>query len=231
MPTPKKNSSDANPISAEQKAYIKKLLQTLKQTYPEAPCALYHHTAFQLLTATILSAQCTDERVNQSTPQLFDKYPTAQELALAKQADVEKIVKPLGFFRAKASNIINMAKQLTEQHAGEVPQELEKLITLSGVGRKTANVLLGTWFNIPSGVVVDTHVKRLTQIWGLTDSTNPEQIEQNLMVQLPKKEWIMFSHRTIHHGRKFCKARNPDCPNCPLLKFCPRFGLKPLADL
>jgi len=197
--------------------------------YPDAECALLHDSPFQLLVATILSAQCTDERVNQATRPLFKKYPAAEELAASRQQDVEKIVRPLGFFRAKATNIRGMAQALVEHHGGEVPQTLEELVELSGVGRKTANVVLGTEFGIPSGVVVDTHVKRISKLLGLTESSNPEIIERELIAILPKKEWIMYSHRLIHHGRQDCIARRPQCRECGLIKNCLRVGLEPLS--
>jgi endonuclease-3 len=203
----------------------------LKKLFPEAECALNHESAFQLLVATILSAQCTDERVNQATPELFRTYPDAAALAKASQEDVERIVKPLGFFRNKAANIRGMAQALVERFHGEIPQDIEELITLPGVGRKTASVVLGTWFGIPSGIVVDTHVKRLTNLLGLTSSENPEIIERDLMAFIPKSEWIEFSHRLIHHGRRTCTARRPQCTECGLLPYCPRTGLKPLEEL
>jgi endonuclease-3 len=159
---------------------------------------------------------------------LFKKYPTAAKLAASKQDDVEKIVYPLGFFRAKATNIRKMAQALMDDHEGEVPKTLKELVALPGVGRKTANVVLGTAFDIPSGVVVDTHVKRICNLFGLTTSKNPEIIERDLMEVLPKKEWIAFSHRVILHGRATCVARKPRCRECALLKICPRIGLKPL---
>jgi endonuclease-3 len=206
----------------------KLVITALKKLFPEAECALHHTSAFQLLVATILSAQCTDERVNQATPELFRLYPDAASLSRATQEDVERIVKPLGFFRNKAANIRGMAQALMEKFGGEIPQEIDQLITLPGVGRKTASVVLGTWYGIPSGVVVDTHVKRLTNLLGLTTSENPEIIERDLIDIVPKSEWIEFSHRLIHHGRKTCIARRPKCTECGLLMYCPRVGLKPL---
>ncbi len=200
---------------------LPEILRILEELYPEAECALHHKSAFQLLVATILSAQCTDERVNQATPELFALYPTADALAKSTQEDVERIVKPLGFFRNKAANIRAMAAALVEHHQGEVPESLDELVELPGVGRKTASVVLGTWFGIPSGVVVDTHVKRLTNLLGLTKSTNPEIIERDLMKIVPQDEWIMFSHRLIHHGRRICIARRPKCSECPLQPLCP----------
>lgn len=213
----------------EKKKRARRVLRALARDYPDAECALHHETSFQLLVATILSAQCTDERVNANTPALFKKYPTAEKLSRSRQADVEKIVKPLGFFRAKATNIRGMAKAVMEQHDGELPETLEELVALPGVGRKTANVLLGTAFGIPSGVVVDTHVKRISNLLGFTQSKNPEIIERELIELLPKKDWIMYSHRLIHHGRQVCIARRPQCRECGLLKNCPRVGLDPLA--
>lgn len=224
----KRGGSTTDPELAEKKKQARRVVRVLKKTYPVAECALDHESAFQLLAATILSAQCTDERVNKATPELFRKYPTAHELAKARQKDVEKIVKPLGFFRAKANSLRGMAQGLVEDHDGEVPQTLDALVKLPGVGRKTASVVLGTFFGIPSGVVVDTHVRRISNLLGLTSSRNPDIIERDLMAILPKKEWIEFSHRVIHHGRAICIARRPQCTECPLLKHCPRTGLEPL---
>lgn len=214
--------------AAARKARTTEIVRELARLFPTADCALHHHSAFQLLTATILSAQCTDERVNQATPELFRRFPDAHALALASQPEVEAIVKPLGFFRAKATNIRGMAQALVERHGGNVPESLEELVQLPGVGRKTASVVLGTWFGIPSGVVVDTHVTRLTNLLGLVKSDNPEIIERELMQLLPQDEWIMFSHRLIHHGRKTCIARRPNCLACGLLPLCRRTGLPPL---
>ena len=226
----KQNSeaNDAQELLAIRKKRAKAVITDLKKLFPVAECALNHSSAFQLLVATILSAQCTDERVNQSTPELFRLYPDAASLGAATQEDVERIVKPLGFFRNKAANIRGMAQELTNRFGGEIPQNIEDLISLPGVGRKTASVVLGTWFGIPSGVVVDTHVKRLTFLLGLTTSENPEIIERDLIAILPQAEWIKFSHRLIHHGRRTCIARRPKCTECGLLKHCPRNGLSPL---
>lgn len=201
----------------------------LAKSYESAECALHHKNPFELLVATILSAQCTDERVNAVTPRLFVKYPTPAALAAANQADVEKIIHSLGFFRAKATNLRGMAQKLMELYDGKIPRTLEELIALPGIGRKTANVVLGTAFGIATGVVVDTHVKRLTRLLGLTTATTPEQIERDLIELLPADEWVNFSHRLIHHGRKICIARRPQCSICPLLKLCDRVGLPPLA--
>lgn len=212
----------------ERKVRAKKIAKQLAKTYADAICALHHVSPYQLIVATILSAQCTDERVNMVTPELFRRYPTPQALAAAKQPELEEIVRSTGFFRAKASNLIGMARGVVEHHHGEIPQSLEELVHLPGVGRKTANVVLGTAFDIAVGVVVDTHVKRITNLLGLTESTNPEQIERDLMELLPSSEWVNFSHRLIHHGRRICIARRPKCTECPLLKLCPRVGLPPL---
>jgi len=217
--------SDSNAQAVELKKHARKIVRGLAKTYPIADCALTHDSPFQLLAATILSAQCTDERVNMVTPKLFEKYPTPEKLAKAQQASVEKIVKSTGFFRAKAGNLRAMAQKLVEDHNGELPTDLDSLVALPGVGRKTANVVLGTCFGIPSGVVVDTHVKRICNLLGLTTSKNPVIIERDLIAILPNKEWINFSHRLIHHGRQICIARRPQCTKCPLLKNCPRVGL------
>lgn len=212
----------------QRKKRARSVIRKLKILFPVAECALHHESAFQLLVATILSAQCTDERVNMATPELFRRYPDPGALARSTQAAVEKIVKPLGFFRNKAANIRAMAKSLHEDYADELPQDIDLLVKLPGVGRKTASVVLGTWFGIPSGVVVDTHVRRISNLLGLTESQNPEIIERELMEILPRSEWIQYSHRIIHHGRKTCIARRPQCVECGLLKYCPRTGLAPL---
>ncbi|MCH2203561.1 MAG: endonuclease III [Fuerstiella sp.] len=212
-------------VTKERRARVRKVIRRLKKEFPEAECALHHESAFQLLVATILSAQCTDVRVNMATPELFRKYPDAARLARASQASVEKIVKPLGFFRNKASNIRAMAKALVDDFDGNIPEDIDELVVLPGVGRKTASVVLGTWYGIPSGVVVDTHVKRISGLLALTESNNPDIIERDLMEVLPKKEWIEYSHRIILHGRKTCIARRPRCSECVLLSVCPRVGL------
>lgn len=209
----------------DQQKYARKVARELKRLYPEAPCALNHESAFQLLIATILSAQCTDERVNQVTAELFRHYPTAASLALAPLEALERIIQSTGFFRSKAKNIKRCAEELVAQHAGDVPRDLEALVQLAGVGRKTANVVLGTAFGIPSGVVVDTHVGRISRRLGLTDEKDPVKVERDLMECLPKAEWIQYSHRMIHHGRSVCKARKPACDTCSLAKFCPRLGV------
>jgi endonuclease-3 len=214
----------------EKKRLAAKAVRRLKKLFPVAECALHHESAFQLLVATILSAQCTDERVNQVTPVLFARFPDAESLAKATQDEVEQIIRSLGFFRSKSTNIRAMAEKLVSDFGGEIPQDIDELVTLAGVGRKTASVVLGTWFGIPSGVVVDTHVRRITNLLGLTASQNPEIIERELMAILPKKEWIEFSHRVIYHGRQTCIARRPKCKECALLTICPRVGLPPLES-
>ena len=215
-----------SPVDRKQRA--RKIARKLEQAYPAAVCALEHRDAFQLLVATILSAQCTDERVNMVTPELLRQYPTPEKLARSSQADVERIIKSTGFFRSKATSIRGMAAKVADEFGGEVPRTMEELIHLPGVGRKTANVVLGTAFGIASGVVVDTHVKRIAHLLGLTSHAAPEKIEQDLMALLPEKEWVNFAHRLIHHGRRICIARRPKCPECPLLPLCPRVGLPPI---
>ncbi len=217
--------SSRNDARKQQALQVARLLE---KRYGDAECALVHSSPFQLLVATILSAQCTDERVNSVTPRLFEKYPNPKTLAAGTQADVESIIQSLGFFRAKSTNIRGMARMLVEIHGGEIPRTLDELIELPGVGRKTANVVLGTAFGISSGVVVDTHVRRITGLLGLTKNIDPVKIEADLQKLLPPSEWIQFSHRLIHHGRKICIARRPRCPECPLLPHCKRAGLPKL---
>lgn len=226
----KKISQMTPDLLQQRKKRAKAVVRKLKKLFPVAECALHHESAFQLLVATILSAQCTDERVNKSTPALFKAYPDAEALKNSKIADVEKIVKPLGFFRSKAKNIKGMATQLVDEYDGEIPLDIDLLVKLPGVGRKTASVVLGTWYGIPSGVVVDTHVRRISNLLGLTTSQNPEIIERDLIEILPKKEWIEYSHRIIYHGRQTCIARRPQCADCGLLKNCPRTGLPELEE-
>ena len=207
---------------AARAAYVERRLAEL---YPETPIPLDHRDAYTLLIAVLLSAQCTDRRVNLVTPELFRRYPTPESLARSSPADVERIIKSTGFFRAKAKSLRGMAARLVEEFDSQLPRTIEDLTRLPGVGRKTANVVLGTCFGIATGVVVDTHVKRITHLLGLTKHTNPEKIEQDLMALLPRTEWVNFAHRLIHHGRRICIARRPKCRECPLLKLCPRVGL------
>jgi endonuclease-3 len=213
----------ANPA---EKRYASKVVRALRKDYPDAECALIHENAFQLLIATILSAQCTDERVNKVTGPLFTKYPTAADLAALSNGRLEKAIQSTGFFRNKAKSIKGCCQQLVEQYDGEVPEDLDVLVELPGVGRKTANVVLGTACGIATGVVVDTHVGRLSRRLGLTAENDAVKVEKNLMEQLPRKEWIDFSHRMIYHGRQVCKARKPLCEECSMTKFCPRIGVE-----
>lgn len=214
---------------AARKSAAQQIAARLAEFYGNAECALHHHSPYELLVATILSAQCTDARVNLVTPALFKRYPDATALAKAQQVDVEQLVQSTGFFRAKAKNLIAMAQAVVKDHDGEIPRSLHELVKLPGVGRKTANVVMGTAFSVASGVVVDTHVKRIVALLGLTKATQPEKVEADLMNLLPDSEWVNFSHRLIHHGRRICIARRPKCPECPLLDLCPRIGLKPLS--
>lgn len=209
------------------KSHAKKVVRQLKHDFPDAQCALHFETPFQLLVATILSAQCTDVRVNIVTKDLFAKFPDAESMAAAPLPVLEKLVQSTGFFRNKAKNIKAASTAIVEQHDGELPRDLVSLTALPGVGRKTANVVLGTAFGIPSGVVVDTHVGRLSRRMGLTESEDAVRAERELMQLLPAKEWIDFSHRMIHHGRQICGARRPKCEVCSFARFCPKVGLEP----
>ncbi|RPH96500.1 endonuclease III [candidate division KSB1 bacterium] len=213
------------PKSASPKSRALRLKDELFKAYPGATCALTHHGAFQLAVATILSAQCTDERVNIVTRDLFKKYKTPRAFAEANAAELEMDIRPTGFFRNKARSIQGFARAIAEQFGGEIPKDLDLLVKLPGIGRKTANVILGTAFGIPSGVVVDTHVSRLSQRMGLTEQEDPEKIEQDLMKLLPQEDWINFSHTMIWHGRQICNARKPKCSECPLAKDCPKIGV------
>jgi endonuclease-3 len=207
--------------AAERKVRTRKIIARLKKEYPDATCALRHGTALELVVATILSAQCTDARVNLVTPQLFAKYRTAADYAAADPRVLEKEIQSTGFFRNKTRSIIGMAQALVERHGGEVPQTMEELTDLPGVGRKTANVILGTWFKKNEGVVVDTHVHRLTRLLKLTRQDDPVKIEQDLMEIVPSEDWTWFSHTLIHHGRQVCIARRPRCADCVLNRLCP----------
>lgn len=193
--------------------------RALSREYPDAECALRHADPFQLLIATILSAQCTDERVNMVTPALFRRFPTPAAMAAADPAELEDLIRTTGFFRNKAKSLLGMSRALVEHHGGKVPATMEELTKLPGVGRKTANVVLGNCFGVP-GITVDTHVQRLSQRWGLTRETIPEKIERDLMKCIPEKEWTTFSHRTILHGRRVCQARKPLCDRCILTQWC-----------
>lgn len=215
----------ASPAHDNLESQTRKVVKTLATLYPNSHCALIHRDPYELLVATILSAQCTDARVNKITPVLFARFPDAAALAIASQKDVEALIQSAGFFRAKAKNLRSMAAQIVKNHEGEVPSALDALTALPGVGRKTANVVLGNAFDIASGVVVDTHVKRLTYRLGLTQSQDPKIIERELNQLVPSKEWVNFSHRLIDHGRKVCIARKPRCSACLLASFCPKVGV------
>ena len=214
-----KKTRHASPATRHARA--SELLRILRTTYPDAHCELDHHGAFQLLVATILSAQCTDVRVNMVTPALFKKYPDARALSSAKQEDVEDLVRSTGFFRNKAKNLIAAAKALVREHDSEVPIALDALINLPGVGRKTANVVLGNAYGIEAGVVVDTHVARLSKRLGLSKHTDPVKIEKDLIKQIPQDAWTLWSHLLIWHGRRRCPARKPDCTHCEVRGLCP----------
>ncbi len=214
-----------NRPSLDPKLQARQVVRQLKRLYPEATCALVHETPFELLIATVLSAQCTDKRVNMVTPELFRRFPDARSMGAASQAELEDLIRSTGFFRSKAKSIKAMASALAEQFDGELPRDVETLTKLAGVGRKTANVVLGTAFGIASGVVVDTHVKRLAYRLGLTSRKQPAQIEQDLMAVVPRSEWVDLSHRLIHHGRQVCLARKPKCSTCGLASICPRQGV------
>lgn len=222
----KSNQVRAKPRSKATRQQAAAVAKGLAKEYGDAECALVHKNAFELLIATILSAQCTDQRVNMVTPALFQKWPTPEAIARADVGDLEKTIQSTGFFRNKARNILGCCRKLVDEHGGEIPQSLEELVKLPGIGRKTANVVLGTAFGIPAGVVVDTHVTRLCFRLGLTKHTNAVKIEQDLIKLLPQDEWINFSHRLIHHGRRICNARKPLCGECMLLAICPRVGVE-----
>ena len=206
---------------AKKEARTAEIIRRLHLDHPDAHCALDHGNAYELLVATILSAQCTDERVNMVTPALFARYPDATSLAGAKQDELELMIKSTGFFRNKAKSLLGMANAVVERHGGEVPKTMDELHELPGVGRKTANVVLGNAFGIDEGIVVDTHVRRVSQRLGLTKQEDPEKIEQDLMALVPRDEWTDFSHLLIFHGRRVCHARKPKHDECSLCELCP----------
>ncbi len=212
-------------VTQKAKRYAAKVVGQLRRQYPDAGCSLDFGSPLELLVATILSAQCTDERVNLVTKDLFRKYRSAADYARTPQAELERDIRSTGFFRNKAKNIRGCCQALVEQYEGRVPRELDALVALPGIGRKTANVVLGTAHGIASGVVVDTHVGRISRRLGLSRQKNPEKIERDLIEQLPRKDWVAFSHRMIQHGRHYCTARRPKCDDCPLNRFCPRVGV------
>lgn len=212
--------------TVEAKRQAQRVVKRLRTDYPDARCSLDFDTPLELLVATVLSAQCTDERVNQVTKKLFQKYPTASHYARAKRSQLERDIQSTGFFRNKAKSIQGICKTLVDEYDGEVPAKMDDLVALPGVGRKTANVVLGTAFGKSTGVVVDTHVARLSTRLGLTAQKDPNKIERDLMEQIPKKEWVHFAHRMIQHGRRVCKARRPLCDDCSLARWCPRVGVE-----
>jgi len=206
---------------SELKAHALEILARLKREYPDAHCELDFETPLQLLIATILSAQCTDKRVNMVTPALFDRYPDADSLSAAKTEELEEMIKSTGFFRNKTKSLLGMSAVVAERHGGEVPSTMDELTRLPGVGRKTANVVLGNAFHLDEGVVVDTHVGRLSIRLGLTNETDPVKVEQVLMKLIPKEDWTLVSHLLIFHGRRVCLARSPRCESCVLADVCP----------
>jgi endonuclease-3 len=207
----------------------RKINRVLAEIYPDVHTELDFANPFQLLVATVLSAQTTDKRVNLTTPVLFAKYPTPDDLAAANPEDVEEILKPTGFFRAKTKSVIGLSAALRDRFGGEVPPRLKDLVTLPGVGRKTANVVLGNAFGVP-GITVDTHFYRLSHRFGWTQATEPEKVEAEVGAMFPKSEWTMLSHRLIWHGRRICHARKPACGVCPLARLCPSFGIGPVDE-
>jgi endonuclease-3 len=206
-----------NPIAP---ARVQAILQHLDALYPEAVCALHHNNAWELLVATILSAQSTDANVNRVTPGLFAKYPTVQAFAALEPEQLEPDVRSTGFFRNKSRSVVGAARKIVADFGGQVPQEMDELLTLPGVARKTANVVLGSWFKKAIGVVVDTHVHRISRRWEFTKHDDPQKIEQDLMKVIPPERWILYSHQVIHHGRNLCIARKPKCADCPIEPLC-----------
>ncbi len=216
----KKSGAKKPKIDYTSPARLQKIFAALDQLFPRATCALRHENPFQLLVATILSAQCTDERVNKVTPDLFQKYPTPQDFAAIRSQVLEREIRSTVFFRNKAKNIIGAAQKIVGGFGGQVPRTMEEILTLPGVARKTANVVLGTAFGIPSGVVVDTHVFRIARRLKLSNQKTPEKVEQDLIRLVPQERWITFGHQVIWFGRKICQARRPLCSECPLEPLC-----------
>jgi endonuclease-3 len=225
-PSPARKAKASRAIGAAARASgtnpqrVSTILQKLDEAYPNVTCALLHQNPFQLLIATILSAQCTDEVVNQVTKPLFVKYRTPKQLAYANPAELEQEIRPTGFFRNKTKSIMGASKKIVDEFGGEVPRTMDELLTLPGVARKTANVVLGTAFGIAVGVVVDTHVTRLSNRLDLSRNSDPKKIEQDLMQIIPQDRWVLFSHQLIWHGRKVCQARKPKCPECNIEPLC-----------
>lgn len=206
---------------AKLRARVRKIIARLQRAYPDSTCALHHRSALELLVATILSAQSTDARVNMVTPALFAKYRSAEDFAAADPAALEREIHSTGFFRNKTKSIIGMAQALVERHGGQVPDTMDELVELPGVGRKTANVVLGSWFGKNEGIVVDTHVQRLATLLGLTKQTDAVKIERDLMALVPRAKWTWWSHTLILHGRRVCIARRPKCAECVVNRLCP----------
>jgi endonuclease-3 len=220
-PRKKERRPVARPRSASDRhKRVAAILRRLDKDYPNVTCALQHRNEWELLAATILSAQCTDVRVNLVTPGLFKKYPTVADMAAAPQAELEQEIKTTGFFRNKSKSLIGAARKVLSDFGGKVPDNMDEILSLPGVARKTANVVLGTWFGKATGVVVDTHVQRIARRLDLTKAEDPKKIEQDLMKALPQDRWVLFSHQIIHHGRKVCIARKPRCAECSLEDLC-----------
>lgn len=209
----------------ERRKRARAMFTRLRKAYPDATCALVHHSAYELLTATILSAQCTDAKVNEVTPALFRRYPTPADLAVADVGEVEEAVRQTGMFRRKAASIQGASRMIVEEFGGEVPGRMEDLLRLPGVARKSANVVLGTWFGVADGIVVDTHVTRLSHRMGFSDAEMPEKIERDLMELFPRTRWIDLGHTLTMHGRGSCEAKRPRCGECPVVGQCPRLGV------
>ena len=208
------------PVANTRASRVTAILDALQKAYPNAVCALHHKSAWQLLVATILSAQCTDVRVNLVTPALFKTFPTPKAMAAASLPELEELVRTTGFFRNKAKSLQGAGRVVSEEFGGKVPQTMPELLRIPGVARKTANVVLGTWFHIADGIVVDTHVLRIARRLELTRETTPEKVERDLMRLIPQPQWIDFTHRIISHGRAICIARKPRCADCPLESLC-----------
>jgi endonuclease-3 len=217
---PSRTRAQRPKTAGERQARVRKILEILDRAYPQAACALVHRSPWELLVSTILSAQCTDKRVNEVTPLLFRKYPTVADFARANQAELAQDVRSTGFFNNKAKAVIGAARKILAEFRGEVPRTMEEMLAIPGAARKTANVVLGAAFGIPSGVVVDTHVQRLARRLDLSKQTGPDKIERDLIRSIPEEKWILFSHQLIHHGRALCMARKPDCTRCPLEALC-----------
>jgi endonuclease-3 len=218
--TNKTKTRRAKETLEEKRKRTREIIRRLKRAYPDAKCSLNHSNPFELLVATILSAQCTDARVNMVTPELFKRFPTPAAMAEASTAELEEMIRTTGFFRNKSKSIQGAGRVITEKFGGKVPQTMEELLTVPGAARKTANVVLGSWYGIAVGVVVDTHVLRLSRRLELTKNDDPVKVEQDLMQVIPQKKWIEFSHQMIYHGRQICIARNPRCADCTLERLC-----------